>query len=237
MDLRFPEFTRYLKDLNTALATAILAALPHRPSLRGLSRKRLAKLSYDGRHHVDAEHAQQLIDAAAISVGSQHSPGHQLDVRYVCEDLETLRKRLKRLDGDVAGTLQRHQVGQLLTTIGGIGETTAAMLIAELGDPACFASAAALTAYVGLFAGHKHSGKSQPKNSSLSPLGSRRVRRALWMPTSSAATQSNPWLMVFYRRLQLHAFLDDMDHLVFLSKHCAGLTRGCVCAMDIEWPV
>ena len=126
---------------------------------------------------------------------------------------------------------------RLLTTIGGIGETTAAMLIAELGDPVCFASAAALTAYVGLFAGHKHSGKSQPKNSSLSPLGSRRVRRALWMPTSSAATQSNPWLMVFYRRLQLHAFLDDMDHLVFLSKHCAGLTRGCVCAMDIEWPV
>ena len=114
-----------------------------------------------------------------------------------------LRKRLKRLDGAVAGALQQHHVGQLLTTIGGIGETTAAMLIAELGDPARFASAAALTAYVGLCPGHKHSGKHQPKSSSLSPIGNRRLRRALWMPTLSAATQSNPWLMVFYRRLIL----------------------------------
>ena len=201
VDLGFPEFTRHLKDLNTALATAILQQYPTAQAFRGLSRKRLAKLSYDGRHQVGAELAQQLIDAAAISVGSQHSPGHQHGVRYACEDLEILRKRLKRLDGEVAGTLQQHQVGQLLTTIGGIGETTAAMLIAELGDPARFASAAALTAYVGLCPGHKHSGKHQPKSSALSPIGNRRLRRALWMPTLSAATQSNPWLMVFYRRL------------------------------------
>ena len=144
---------------------------------------------------------KQLLDAAATSVGSQHSPSHQLGVRYACEDLETLRKRLKRLDGEVAGTLQQHQVGQLLTTIGGIGDTTAAMIIAELGDPARFQSAGALAAYVGVCPAHKHSGKHQPKSSSLTPLGNRRLRRALWMPTLSAATQSNPWLMIFYRRL------------------------------------
>ena len=112
-----------------------------------------------------------------------------------------MRKRLKRLDGEVAGNLQQHQVGQLLTTIGGIGDTTAAMIIAELGDPARFASAAALAAYVGVCPAHKHSGKHQPKSSSLSPIGNRRLRRALWMPTLGAATQSNPWLMSFYRRL------------------------------------
>ena len=81
VDLGFPEFTRYLKDLNTALATAILHQYPTAQAFRGLSRKRLAKLSYDGRHQVGAELAQQLIDAAAISVGSQHSPSHQLGVR------------------------------------------------------------------------------------------------------------------------------------------------------------
>ncbi len=96
----------------------------------------MAKLSYDGRRQAGAELAQQLIHAAAISVGSQHSPSHQLGVRYACEDLETLRKRLERLDGEIAGTLQHHQVGQLLTSIGGSGDTTAAMIVAELGDPA-----------------------------------------------------------------------------------------------------
>lgn len=201
VDLGFPEFTRCLTDLNTELATAILQRYPTAQALRGVSRKRLAKLSYDGRHQVGSGLAQQLIDAAAISVGSQHSPSHQLGVRYACEDLETLRKRLKRLDGEVVGTLQHHKVGQLLTSIGGIGNTTAAMIIAELGDPARFRSARALAAYVGLCPAHKHSGRHQPKSSSLSPIGNRRLRRALWMPTLSAATQSNPWLMVFYRRL------------------------------------
>jgi transposase len=201
VDLGFPEFTRYLKDLSTGLATTILHQYPTARAFRGVSRKRLAKLSYDGRHQVGPELAQQLIDAAAISVGSQHSPSHQLGVRYACEDLETLRKRLKQLDSEISGKLQQHQVGKLLTSIGGIGDSTAAMLIAELGDPARFASAGALTAYVGLCPGHKHSGKHQPKSSALSPIGNRRLRRALWMPTLSAATQSNPWLMAFYRRL------------------------------------
>jgi transposase len=68
-------------------------------------------------------------------------------VRYACEDLATLRKRLKRLDGEVVATLQQHQVGQLLTSIGGIGDTTAAMIIAELGDLPRFRSAGALAAY------------------------------------------------------------------------------------------
>ena len=61
------------------------------------------------------------------------------------------------MDREVAGTLQQHQVGQLLTSIGGIGDTTAAMIIAELGDPARFESAGALAAYVGVCPAHKHS--------------------------------------------------------------------------------
>jgi hypothetical protein len=70
VDLGFPEFTPYLKDLITALATAILQQYPTAQAFRGLSRKRLAKLTYDGRHQVGTELAKQLIDAAAISVGS-----------------------------------------------------------------------------------------------------------------------------------------------------------------------
>ena len=57
----------------------------------------------------------------------------------------------------------------------------------------------ALAAYVGVCPAHKHAGKHQPRSSSLSPVGNRRLRHALWMPT--LATQSNPWLMAFYRRL------------------------------------
>jgi transposase len=65
VDLGFPEFTRYLKNLNTQLATAILRQYPTAAAVRGLSCKRLAKLNYDGRHRVGEELARQLIAAAA----------------------------------------------------------------------------------------------------------------------------------------------------------------------------
>ncbi len=41
VDLGFPEFTRYLKNLNTQLATAILRQYPTAAAFRGLSYKRL----------------------------------------------------------------------------------------------------------------------------------------------------------------------------------------------------
>ena len=50
--LGFPEFTRYLSDLNTELASAILRQYPTAQAFRALSPKRLAKLTYDGRHRV-----------------------------------------------------------------------------------------------------------------------------------------------------------------------------------------
>lgn len=65
--------------------------------------------------------------------------------------------RLKRLDSDIAAKLQQHEIGRLLTTIAGIGDNTAACLIAELGDPARFESARALAAYVGLCPKHNQS--------------------------------------------------------------------------------
>jgi transposase len=201
VDLGFPEFNHYLGELNTQLATAILRQYPTAQAFHRLSRHRLAHLCYDGRHRVGAELAQQLIDAAKISVGSQHSAAHQLGVRYACEDLQTLRARLKQLDGDIAAKLQQHEIGKLLTTIGGIGDNTAACLIAELGNPARFESARALAAYAGLCPRHKQSGKRRPKSSALTPIGNRRLRQALWMPTLTAVSRCNPWLQTFYRRL------------------------------------
>lgn len=122
----FPEFTRYLSDVNTELASAILHQYPIAQAFREPSPRRLARLNYDGRHLVGEELARKLIDAAKVSVGSQHSQAHQTGVRYACEDLQTLRKRLKQLAVEISSKLEQHQVSKLLTTIAGIGDNTAA---------------------------------------------------------------------------------------------------------------
>ena len=55
VDLGFPEFTRYVRSLDSELASAILHDYPTAAAFRGVSVKRLAALRYDGRHQVGAE--------------------------------------------------------------------------------------------------------------------------------------------------------------------------------------
>ena len=200
VDLGFPEFTRYVHSLESALASAILHDYPNADVLRGASVKRLAGLRYDGRHQVGLDLARALIDAARHSVGRHHSPAYRVQVRYACQDLDTLRRRLRELDGDIEAKLNEHEVGRLLTTIEGIGPTTAAFVIAEVGDPAHFRSASALAAYVGAIPGLKQSGKRNSPRAALSPIGNAKLRAALWMPTLTAV-RFNPWLRPHYQRL------------------------------------
>ncbi len=201
VDLGFPEFKRHVKRLDSQLSTGLLTEYPTAKAFQASSVGRVARLRYDGRHRVGDALAKELMGAAAVSVGAHHGPAYQVQVRYLCEDLDVLRKRLRDTDSDIAERLAAHEVGTLLTTIDGIGPTTAARLIAELGNPADFATAAALAAYVGVIPGLKQSGKRQGKRANLSPIGHARLRRALWMPTL-VAVQKNPWVRAYYERLR-----------------------------------
>jgi len=200
VDLGFPEFTRHVKGLDSMLASALLAEYPNAQAFAGAAPRRVAKLVYDGVHKVGNELAQALIASAKVSVGAHHGPAYRIQVRHTCQDLDTLRRRIKELDGDISTLLDDHEVGSLLTTIDGIGPTTAARVIAELGDINRFANAAALAAYVGVVPGLKQSGKRQSPRAGLSPIGHARLRTALWMPLLTAVRR-NAWLKAFYDRL------------------------------------
>lgn len=217
VDLGFPEFTRVIPDLKGRLATGLLAAYPTAAAFRGVSVPRLAALRADGTHRVGAELARALLAAATVSVGQHHGPAYQLQVRYCCEDLDLLRRRIDALEDDVATTLQTHEVGMLLTTIEGIGMQTAARLVAELGDPAAFRSAAALAAYVGVVPGTRESGKRRLTHARLAPTGHARLRAALWMPTL-VAVRTNPWLRAYYERLRARGKLPKVALIAALHK-------------------
>src|SRR6266481_6247121 len=153
VDLGFPEFTRYVRTLESQLATTILSRYPTAASFQGVSVKKLARIIYDGSHKVGEELARTLIEAAETAetaVGSHHSEPYRSRIKYLCENLDVLRRRVKDLARDIDRKLDDHEVGKLLTTIDGVGPLTAACLIAELGDPARFRSAGAIASYVGV---------------------------------------------------------------------------------------
>jgi transposase len=228
VDLGFPEFTRYVRSLDSMLATCLLAAYPTAQAFARTSARRLAKLRYDGRHFVGAELAEQLVEAAKTSVGQHHGPAYKLQAVHICQDLDLWRKRLATVEHDIEDLLDTHQVGKLLTTIEGIGPQSAARIIAAVGDPARFRSANALAAYLGVVPGLKQSGKSTSSKARIAPMGNARLRMALWMPIVGAVRR-NPWLRAFYERLRaagkpaklaLVAALRKLMHAVYsVAKH------------------
>jgi len=141
-----------------------------------------------------------LVDTANNSVGCHDSETYRREVAYVCGDIVTLRGRLRELACDIKRKLDQHDLGELLTTINGIGPQTAAYLIAELGDAARFHSAAALASYVVVAPRLRQSGKRRFSGSAAIRLGNARLRKALWMPALTAV-RFNPWLRAYHEGL------------------------------------
>jgi transposase len=201
IDLGFPEFTKLVKDVGSALATSLLEKYPTAQAFATARVGEIANLVYDGRRTVGRTLAEALVTSAKNSVGRHHGPVYDLQARYACQDIAVLRARLKTLEADICSTVDKHDLAKLLTSIDGIGPKTSARIVAEVGDPARFESAAALAAYIGSVPHTRQSGKSQSNRAGMTRIGHARLRAKLWMPTVVAATQLNPWLNQFYTRL------------------------------------
>lgn len=200
VDLSFPEFTRYVVQVDSSRAPALLQAFPTAAAFRAAAERQIAGIR-GGQRRVGRELARALKTAARTSVGQHDTEVYARQVRFFGEDLDLLRRRLADLERDIERLLAHHEVGRLLTTIEGIGPQTAAKLVADLGDPAAFRSAGALAAYVGAIPALRQSGKQLWDRAGLTRLGHAKLRAALWMPTLSAVRRT-PWLRAYYQRLR-----------------------------------
>jgi transposase len=90
---------------------------------------------------------------------------------------------------------------ELLTSIPGIGDITAAHFMAEVPDVTRFDSVGQLAAYAGLSTRRHQSGSSVHRPGRLSKTGNRRLRAALYMPALSAK-QHNPLIGALVVRLE-----------------------------------
>jgi transposase len=115
-----------------------------------------------------------------------------------------LDQQIADLERDIHAHIAHHpdlkRRRDLLDSIPGIAELTAAKLLGELGDLTRFASAQALAAYVGLCPQHHQSGTSVHKRTRLSRTGNGALRHALYFPALSAM-RHNPILKAFADRL------------------------------------
>jgi hypothetical protein len=109
----FPEFTRFVRGLDTELATSILSRYQTAASLSRRSANVLAKLSFAQNKRVGTLLATNLIAAAKTSIARHHDAPYRLQIKYACQDIATLRQRARDLEREIEQRLTRNRVMKL----------------------------------------------------------------------------------------------------------------------------
>ena len=135
----------------------------------------------------------------------QQAPGIAEPVRASLErTVGLLEQELVRLREQIADHIHQHpelkRRRDLLCSIPGIGETTAARVLSEISATE-FSRARQLAAYAGLVPSPRQSGSSVRGRGRLSKRGNVRLRRALYWP-AIVAMRHNPTLRAFAQRLR-----------------------------------
>ncbi|HEV7377527.1 MAG TPA: IS110 family transposase [Pyrinomonadaceae bacterium] len=106
------------------------------------------------------------------------------------EHLTYLGEQIKRTEDLIRSHINHHpglkRQSQLLDSIPGIAETTAALLLSEITDINQYRSARQVAAYAGLVPRERQSGTSLRGRTRLSKIGNARLRRALYFPAITA---------------------------------------------------
>ncbi len=123
----------------------------------------------------------------------------------IADHIAFLEAQMATIEQRIADLIDHHphlrRQRELLTSIPGIGDITAAHFLAEVPDISRFHSAAQLAAYAGLTARHHQSGSSVHRPGRLSKVGNKRLRAALYMPALSAK-RFNPLIKDMVSRLE-----------------------------------
>ncbi len=106
------------------------------------------------------------------------------------ESIAHLSEQIQRTEALIGSSIDRHpglrQKRELLDTIPGIGEATAAALLAEVPDIKQYRSARQVAAFAGLVPRERQSGSSVRGRVRLSKIGNSRLRKALSFPAVTA---------------------------------------------------
>jgi transposase len=147
--------------------------------------------------HLKTTRAQQSVYAQSLDAHSIVAASTQEVIAILDAQIAQLEREIRKHFDDHPDLKRKRD---LLTSIPGIGETTAGSLLAEIPHMDRFESAKAISAYAGLSPRERRSGTSIHGRPRLCKTGNSRIRKALYMPAISAC-RFNPALRAFVERL------------------------------------
>ncbi len=200
----FPELATLTDDIGASWVLKLIDKYPTAERIAAAHRSSLEKIP-----HLSAEQAEALHQAAGQSVASLRGDVAEALVRDLVAQVrisqraeEKLREMLTATFADLPASAHLQVV-----TITGIGDATAAVLVAKIVDIDRFATPNHLVNYFGVFpeessSGVDKHGKPLPAGTLvMSPKGNDLVRAYLWNAARSAIVH-NPAIRALYRRLR-----------------------------------
>ncbi len=199
LDQVFPEFETQFDSIFCKSAVAVLKQYPTPDKLSRAQTGKLTEVLQAASNGRFGEwKARQLKELAKDSFGIPDCEGaysallllYLNQLQSLQDDAASLERRIEELFT---------QFNSTLTTITGIGPVLGAVILSEIRDISCFASADKLAAYAGLNPKVKQSGETKSSAVHMSKRGSPYLRRAIWM-AGAIAVQHDPMFKAYYEK-------------------------------------
>lgn len=123
-----------------------------------------------------------------------------LQLKVCLEMIDTIQEKMHKLDGEIA-KLVDEQVVRRISTVPGVKETSAASVIAEIGDPTRFPGEKQVGAYAGLVPSVRQSAKRRWYGG-ITKHGSRWLRRTLTQCALAAIKVRDSKLRMYYLKIR-----------------------------------
>lgn len=227
LDQVFPEYEDLFSDIFGLSSTELLLQYPLPEDLLTIDTESLAQIlnqASKGRYGTRRalEKADKVKASAHDSFGlSMGADTFRMQIHFLLEQISLLDQQRKKIEESLVELSNKQ--GHYLSSIIGISDVIAAVIIGEIGSISRFQRPEQLVAFAGLDATVHQSGNFHGNRAKMSKRGSPYLRRAIWQAAFVASTQ-DPALSVYYNKLRdrgkthgtaVGAVARKMTHIIF----------------------
>jgi len=181
LDEYFPEFTDVFSDIEGKTAMKTLREFPFPAKIVELGAENiLSEWKKEVRRGIGIKRAKQLVDAARDSIGCVEGiSSAMMSLGMLLDEYNMYKSQYERTVAVIEELLKQIPYADKIIRIKGIGNITAAGIIAEIGDISRFEDAKQVIKYAGLNLVENSSGKHKG-STRISKRGRRRLRSVLF---------------------------------------------------------
>lgn len=200
LDLTFPEYPNFFSDAYSNTSLHLLQKCQSASEFATCDIRTLTNIAtVASKGKTSRKKMEQLKEIAKSSASSKDTHGYTYLISLIATELIQHIKTLKELDAEIE--LIMAKLDSPITTIPGIGATTGATILSEIGDISKFDAPKKIVAYAGLDASVNESGNFIGTKNKISKRGSTELRNAFYN-AAFIASRTDPVLSEYYHSLR-----------------------------------